>query len=170
MKCPKCGYERESADQAPAWQCPACKVAYAKVGLASTPLSSPVPARAPASVETAARVAQIEENEKLSLAAGGQKIAIYCIVLNLGLQAVSRSQSWHALVVLALSILLGIYALVGVVRMCSGLARTQNAKIAFMVTSFVPLLNIVSLLYLSAHTTKALRSAGWRVGLLGARP
>lgn len=170
MKCPKCGYERRSVEEAPAWQCPSCKVAYAKVGLASGPVAHPAPTRAASSAETAERIAQIEEDEQLSLAAGGQKIAIYCIVLNMGLQGVSRNQSLPSLVVLILSILVGIYALVGVVRMCSGLARSQNAKIAFMVTSFVPLLNIASLIYLSARTTKALRKAGWRVGLLGAKP
>jgi glutaredoxin len=30
-RCPKCQYERKATDQAPAWQCPACGVAYAKV-------------------------------------------------------------------------------------------------------------------------------------------
>jgi ssDNA-binding Zn-finger/Zn-ribbon topoisomerase 1 len=29
--CPKCRYERKQEDEAPAWQCPACKVAYNKV-------------------------------------------------------------------------------------------------------------------------------------------
>ena len=31
MICPKCQYERIPNDDAPAWQCPSCKVAYAKV-------------------------------------------------------------------------------------------------------------------------------------------
>jgi len=166
MKCPKCGYERGPVEQAPAWECPSCKVAYAKVGIAP----APPPTRAAAASEAAARVAEIDEHEKLSLAAGGQKIAIYCILLNMAVQGMSRNPSVHALVVLILSILIGIYALVGVVRMCSGLERSQNAKIAFMVTSFVPLLNIISLIYLSSRTTKALRKAGWQVGLLGAKP
>jgi len=30
MKCPKCGHERPSDSSAPAWQCPACGIAYAK--------------------------------------------------------------------------------------------------------------------------------------------
>ncbi|MEP7157374.1 MAG: glutaredoxin family protein [Betaproteobacteria bacterium] len=30
--CPKCGYDRKPTDEAPSWQCPACKVAYSKVG------------------------------------------------------------------------------------------------------------------------------------------
>lgn len=30
IKCPKCGYYRKSSDDAPAWQCPSCKIAYSK--------------------------------------------------------------------------------------------------------------------------------------------
>ena len=168
MKCPKCGYERKSVEDAPAWQCPSCKVAYAKIG-ASAVVASPA-ARAAAAAETAARVEEIDAEEKLTLAASGQKIAIYCILLNMGLQGVVRSQSLPALVVLALSWLVGIYALVGVVKICSGLGKSQNAKIGFMISAFVPLMNVVTLVYLSIKTTGELRKAGWRVGLLGAKP
>lgn len=31
IKCPKCGHERGPGEQGPAWQCPGCGVAYAKV-------------------------------------------------------------------------------------------------------------------------------------------
>jgi hypothetical protein len=31
VTCPKCSYARTPADEAPAWQCPSCGVAYAKV-------------------------------------------------------------------------------------------------------------------------------------------
>src|SRR4051812_40650781 len=34
MKCPMCGYERAPKDEAPAWQCPSCKVAYLKAAAA----------------------------------------------------------------------------------------------------------------------------------------
>lgn len=168
MKCPKCGYERKSIEDAPAWQCPSCKVAYAKIG-ASSAVVSPA-ARAEAAAATAARVEEIDAEEKLSLAASGQKIAIFCILLNMGLQGLSRSQELHALVMLVLACVVGIYSLVGVVRICSGLGKSQNAKIGFMVAAFVPLMNVITLVYLSVKTTGELRKAGWRVGLLGARP
>ena len=32
-KCPSCGYQRLESDDAPVWQCPACQIAYNKVGL-----------------------------------------------------------------------------------------------------------------------------------------
>lgn len=53
IKCPKCGYERGPGENAPAWQCPQCKVAYTKVApsrsewsplpLPSTPSTAPPP-------------------------------------------------------------------------------------------------------------------------------
>jgi hypothetical protein len=168
MKCPKCGYERKSIEDAPAWQCPSCKVAYAKIGSPSAVMSPA--ARAAAAAATTARVEEIDAEQKLSLAASGQKIAIFCILLNMGLQGLSRSQELPALVMLVLACVVGIYSLVGVVRICSGLGKSQNAKIGFMVAAFVPLMNVITLVYLSVKTTGELRKAGWRVGLLGARP
>lgn len=38
--CPKCRAMRPADTQAPAWQCPACGVAYAKAGLATEPRTS----------------------------------------------------------------------------------------------------------------------------------
>jgi hypothetical protein len=43
--CPKCDYTRQPADEAPAWQCPSCGVAYNKVR-APVPEAHPTPARA----------------------------------------------------------------------------------------------------------------------------
>lgn len=51
--CPKCGYTRQDGDAAPAWQCPACGVAYEKylqlqqANQASTTVSEPPPASLP---------------------------------------------------------------------------------------------------------------------------
>lgn len=106
---------------------------------------------------------------RLSQAAKGQKAVIYSIVLNMVLGGVGRSNTLPILVLMALSVAVAIYALVGVVRMCSGLEKTQGKKIAFMVVTFVPLLNLIALLRLSGQTSRRLRDAGWSVGLLGVR-
>src|SRR5437667_4273050 len=45
IECPKCRYKRVPTDQAPAWQCPQCGVAYAKVAaMASLQRDSPAKA------------------------------------------------------------------------------------------------------------------------------
>lgn len=110
-----------------------------------------------------------DDEARLALAAKGQRLVILTIIANAALRAVERQSGVSPWVMLGLSIVVGVVALVGTVHMCSGLRRVQREKIGFMVLCFVPLLNIVSLIYLSIKTTRMLRAAGYRVGLLGAR-
>lgn len=172
MKCPKCGYERRATDTAPEWQCPSCHIAYIK---AQPRAAQPQPAvqtvrpdEAKASA-TRKELEELEQNERLSLAAKGQKIVIYSILLNFVLRALAQAHAVPDLAILVLTVCVGIYSLVGVVKICSGLGRSQNQKILFMVLSFFPLINLVILVYLSVKTTRILKEAGWSVGLLGAR-
>lgn len=110
-----------------------------------------------------------DDDERLQLAARGQRLVIGTIVANMVLRGMERTPDVPTWALLALSLVVGVAALVGTVRMCSGLRRVQNEKILFMVMCFVPLLNFLSLIYLSRKTTQLLRGAGWTVGLLGAR-
>lgn len=175
MKCPKCSYERQPTDDAPDWQCPSCKVAYVKVMQAQGQMSKSADDAAQKNVKTAPidqREADQEEEElqeRLWLASKGQKMVIYSILLNFLVRAAERNYAMPDMLSLALYACISIYALVGGVKICSGLGRTQNQKILFMVLSFFPLINIVTFIYLSVKTTKVLREAGWHVGLLGAK-
>ena len=164
MKCPKCSYERKATEQAPAWQCPSCGVAYAKVNQAQ-----PAPPPAPRVIEPDTRT-EDETEQRLALAAQGQRMLIHAILMNVLLRAADQSHTIAAIVLLLLSVAVGIYALVGVVKICSGQARSQGQKILFMVLSFIPLVNLVAMVMLSLKTSGALRQAGWKVGLLGSRP
>ena len=184
MKCPMCGYERGPGDESPAWQCPSCKVAYVKAAAAAvsfraeplltriTPPAEPIPAS-----EAASRRERTEQDrEEIAAdirkwqAARGPKILIYCILLNFLLPAVDRVQVLPDLVMLGLYLLTMAWSMLGVVRICSGLQRSQGQKILFMVLMFFPLINLIMLVYLSVKATRLLREAGWSVGLLGARP
>jgi hypothetical protein len=182
MKCLRCGYERGSADVAPAWQCPSCKVAYVKAAAAVAPRAEPLPRKIappaepiPPSEAASRRERAQEDRENIDagvqewLVARGQKILIYSIILNFVLRALDRAQVFPDLVMLGLSLLLAAWSLLGVVRICSGLQRSQGQKILFMVLTFFPLINLVVLVYLSVKATRLLREAGWSVGLLGAR-
>jgi hypothetical protein len=155
-------------------------VAYVKAMQAKSPVAVPSVPQTQAAASTpppdadkraAARAEQEERelDERLSLAAKGQKIVIYSILMNFVLRAASQSHAIPDFAILVLSLCVGVYSLLGVVKICSGLNRSQNQKILFMVLSFFPLLNIVILVYLSVKTTRMLREAGWSVGLLGAR-
>jgi hypothetical protein len=72
--------------------------------------------------------------------------------------------------VFALYVALGIFSLVGVVRLSSGLGKPTGSTIFYMVLTFVPLVSLVAWIVLSLQATRRLRAAGWQVGLLGARP
>ena len=185
MKCPMCGYERRPEDSAPVWQCPSCKVAYVKAAAAAvkfqaeppivpgtaTAPATPIPPSDAASKRerTQQKSQEIEAGIREWQAARGQKILIYCILLNFLLGAIERTQKIPDLVMMGLYILTAAWSLLGVVRICSGLQKSQGQKILFMVMTFFPLINLVALVHLSMKATRMLRDAGWSVGLFGAR-
>ena len=179
MKCPKCGYVRQVSDEAPDWQCPNCKVVYEKV------LQAQDEAKVKAEAEEARRqeserqspsVAlqkreqeEFEKGERLWLAARGQKIVIYCIVLNFCLGAVYSLQVLPDWAMTVLDLGIALYAVNGILKICTGLKKSDGQKILFIVSAFLPLINLIALVYLSIQTTQMLRAAGWEVGLFGAK-
>jgi hypothetical protein len=164
MKCPKCGYVRLATDVAPEWQCPSCRVAYVKARVSTGESVAAGSARAPAPVGTD------DPDELAALAASGQKIVIYSILLTFVVRGMLQGNVVAPLVAMVMAFGLAAYSLVGVLRICSALKKSQNQKLMFMVLSCMPWLNLVALVMLNAKATALLRSAGWRVGLLGARP
>lgn len=172
VKCPKCGYLRLVTDVAPEWQCPSCQVAYVKAGVpagkstaaGSTSGSPTAPELAPAPVGTD------DPDELAALAASGQKIVIYSILLTLVVRGMLQGKVVAPLVAMLLAFGIAVYSLVGVLRISSALKKSQNQKLLFMALSCMPWLDLVALVILNAKATALLRSAGWRVGLLGARP
>ncbi len=104
------------------------------------------------------------------LAASGQKIVIYSILLTLVVQSMIQGHVVAPLIATVMDFGVSVYSLFGVLRICSALRRSQNQKLAFMALTCIPLVNVVALVALSVQATALLRRAGWRVGLLGARP
>jgi hypothetical protein len=113
---------------------------------------------------------EIDDDERAELAALGQKIVIWSIVLNFVVGSIQRTQVMPPLAVAALSFAVAAWSLFGVVRICSALGKRRRSKLLYMVLSFVPLVNIVSLVVLNRGANRLLRAAGWRIGLFGARP
>ncbi len=174
MTCPKCGYVRLATDVAPEWQCPSCQVAYVKV---RAPVGAPVaavpasnPPRGPTGPTGTTPVGTDDADERAALAASGQKIVIYSILLTFVLRAILQAKALPPLVVSGLAFGVAAYSLVGVLRICSALQKGQNQKLMFMVVACFPVINLIALVVLNVKATALLRAAGWRVGLLGARP
>jgi hypothetical protein len=117
-----------------------------------------------------APVATDAPDELAALAASGQKIVIYSILLTFVVRGMVQGQAVPPLVAMVLAFGVAAYSLLGVLRICSALKKSQNQKLMFMVLSCIPWLNLIALVILNAKATALLRSAGWRVGLLGARP
>lgn len=110
----------------------------------------------------------IDDDLDLDKAAQGQKMLIWSILGGIALNGVLRTGIPAPLAML-LVLALGIFSLLGVVRLCSGLGKPTNFTIICMVLAFVPLLSLVSWIVLSVQATRRLRAAGFKVGLFGAR-
>ncbi|NML42630.1 hypothetical protein HHL11_02635 [Ramlibacter sp. G-1-2-2] len=109
------------------------------------------------------------EEADLEKAARGQRMLVFSILGGFVLNALEYGANVSPVLVLALSLALTVYSLLGVLRLASGLRRSVGAKVACMVLTFLPLANLLTWIVLSVQATRALRAAGWRVGLLGAR-
>jgi hypothetical protein len=97
--------------------------------------------------------------------ASGQKLVIYAILvyfLAIVLQFVIGP--FAALLLLGTLVM----AILGIVRLASGLGISIAMRIVLVILLFIPLVGLIVLLSLNSRATKALREAGYRVGLLGA--
>jgi hypothetical protein len=112
----------------------------------------------------------VEDGVDLDKAAQGQRMLVLSILGALLVNGAARSGVLPVLPIFGLYVALGIFSLVGVVRLCSGLAKTTGSTIVYMVLTFVPLVSLVAWIILSVQATRKLRAGGWRVGLFGARP
>jgi hypothetical protein len=102
--------------------------------------------------------------------AGGQKLVIYSIVLNVVLFAfeLRQASAAGAWLLMVLGLVDVVMAVAGVVRLCGGFGYWALSRVMLVAGCFVPLLNLMILVVLSRKATGRLRDAGCRVGLLGA--
>jgi hypothetical protein len=144
--------------------------APAKVELQPAQAQRPQAAAAQAAAQPAEQAASDDrEDDLLYLAARGQKLVIYSIVLNFLFQALTRSVPLPDPVLMGGALVVAGFTVNGVIKICSGLGKGLGSKIAFMVATSFPVINLGVLLFLSVKTTRLLRNAGWEVGLLGAK-
>ena len=94
----------------------------------------------------------------------GQKLIIYAILLNV---TVAIAAAFYPLVGVVQIVTLTV-TIVGLLRLFRGLGTAIWARVILIILMFVPLMNLVMLLVLNSRATKALREAGYKVGLMGA--
>lgn len=150
---------------------PPAPAATAAPKLQSQPAQAqrPPASAAQAAAQPADQAAGDDREDDLHLAARGQKLVIYSIVLNFLFQTLTRGVELPIPVYLGFGLAVAGFTVNGVLKICSGLGKSQGGKIAFMVATSFPLIGLLVLVFLSVKATRLLRSAGWEVGLLGAK-
>ncbi|GLQ47946.1 hypothetical protein GCM10007862_29970 [Dyella lipolytica] len=102
----------------------------------------------------------------LDQAASGQKLIIYSILLNF--VAIAGQHAFGVLLMSLVSIAALVMAIIGILRLSSGLGYSTGSKVLLIIGCFIPLINLIIMLVLSMKATSRLREAGYKVGLLGA--
>jgi hypothetical protein len=113
---------------------------------------------------------QHSSNGSIDGVASGQKLIIFAILVNLATFGVTAGLGDKGeIFILGLEIAAITLALLGVVRVALGLGYSTRARVVLLFLAFIPILNFWMLVLLNARATRALRAAGYKVGLLGAR-
>lgn len=138
----------------------------------ASPAKPPAPAPAMASAARPVSrqpVAEPDDDELLASAAIGQRTLAISIALSFVARAIGNVPDVPVLLAYAISAAVLIYAISGVLRICSGFRYSMRRKLVLMFCSSVPLVGIVCWVWLSVRTTRRLRAAGFEVGLFGVR-
>lgn len=106
-----------------------------------------------------------ELSERMERMSFGQKLVIYAVLIYF-LAALARLIIGPLAFVLVFASL--IMSLVGQYKVLSARQSHILVKIILFILLFVPLINILVLLSINSRATKALREAGYKVGLVGA--
>lgn len=101
--------------------------------------------------------------------ASGQRMLILAILVNI-VALVARGAGADWLVFGPVSVLAGVAAVFGLLRMTNGLGATSGMQVVLVILVFIPVVSLITLAMVNSRATKALRAAGYEVGFLGARP
>ena len=105
------------------------------------------------------------DDQSMKNVAVGQRMVIGSILLNIAsIFTRGVADLWILLAIAAIGL-----GVTGLLRMADGLGYSRGKKIGVVVLSAIPLIGLVTLLIVNGRATKALRAAGYKVGLFGAR-
>lgn len=118
-------------------------------------------------------MADAQQQIRLQHTGCGQKLAIYAIFLELivllGRTGLTNATDWAYSIALYLYCLVFVLAIFGIFFMARGLRLSSITIFIAVIFQFVPMINLLILLYLTVRATQVLRRAGYRVGLLGVK-
>lgn len=115
-------------------------------------------------------VASAEERERMKRVASGQRMMVWAV---LGMLVSNGMTGSHDLLMLGVGGLLAIvclvFAIIGVVRLARALGSNGIMCTIAAICMIIPLANLIVMILMSMRATRALKAAGFKVGLLGAR-
>jgi hypothetical protein len=102
----------------------------------------------------------------LNEVAEGQRWIIYAILVNVAAIVLRTAVSdvWALLGLVSAGL-----AIVGVIRLATGLGYSTGIKVLLVILVFIPVVSLITLAILSSRATTALKAGGYKVGLLGAK-
>lgn len=104
---------------------------------------------------------------RMNRVASGQRLIIGALIASL--VSVGIRTGINPLVGVILGLAASVMSIVGAVRVDGGLGGSVFSRILYVIAMLLPLINLIIMFTLSARATKALRAAGYEVGLLGAK-
>lgn len=107
--------------------------------------------------------------EALRAAGRGQRILIWCVLLNFAARGLYRNPEIPMLLSWTVAVALMAWAFHGVLLIAGGFGYGRGAKLGLLFGSTVPLLGIGLWIWLSLKTTRALKAAGHTVGFFGVK-
>lgn len=107
-----------------------------------------------------------DNKEEVLKVAKGQKKVIYAVLLNILANVVQIYIGQIALLVTVAALVISIY---GIIQMSKGMGYSVLTICFLFVLFLLPLVNILTLLYINSKATAKLRNEGYTVGLMGAR-
>jgi hypothetical protein len=110
------------------------------------------------------QVTETSDPEGVEAVRKGQKLIIYAILTNIGSTFLSFVHPVFGVIgIVALG--LTVY---GLYTLGKGMKAAIWLKVLIVISMFVPLINLLVLLRINGNATNRLRTAGYKVGLLGA--
>lgn len=106
-------------------------------------------------------------NASIEDVAVGQRMIIIAIIVNLVAAFLSRSADASVWGLIAIAS--AIVGIIGLLRVARGLGYSTGRKVLLLVAAFIPLISLIMLVTVNQRANEALKRAGYKVGLLGAR-
>jgi hypothetical protein len=103
--------------------------------------------------------------QRLNRVASGQRLVVVSLIVSLAALGLRAAVGEAGMLISLFGSIIGI---VGVVRLSSALGSHVVVRVLYAICMLLPLVNLLIMARLSAKATKALRAAGYRVGLFGA--